>query len=633
MAKVKKRLLTEEAFEKYSGEIVKAVQGINNLTYMERAQLAASEANQSKLAAETKAGEASTSATNAAASAEAAKKSAEAAAKIVDVGVDPTLSVEGAAADSKTVGESVGKLNNVCFDKQNAIQLSKMVSGSRFNSDGVRINDSSTGIFVYYLSNQKILYVDCPNEWQFHKSKDIGNYTSNPYIVGGTHSAYTGFVDVPSEAVSIFIVVSSDELNTQPDRCFNSKTIGNVVDENTDSISLISDKVNLLEKSIQPTSYEKATGIELLSMLSGSQINAHGLRDLNDNYGVYIYDISYFETIYVDSKYRWQFQTTKSLPDTGSNPYIIGNINNAYTGFIDVPSEAKYIYITVDISEITNRVNRCFTAKKVNFSNSILTGIMEQPLDRVGLPPTFITMFRRIACIGDSLTRGQFNTIIPNSSGADIPDFSYPSNLEKMTGVEVLNFGIGGATVGRENGQTWNWNDIVSGITPNCPFTKEDFRNKPADVYIIALGTNDITKQGAFTGSISDINDSDYSLNADTSAGQYGKIIQRIKEIQPKAHVFCVTIPNSRNTGTQADNANELIRAIAGHFGCWVIDMAKYTISDTPDFKEYYMNDSHNNALGYNLRARQYISYIDWLIGHNLKAFKNVQFIGTDYDF
>lgn len=132
MAKVKKRLLTEEAFEKYSGEIVKAIQGINSLTYMEQAQLAASEANKSKLAAETKAGEASTSATKAAASVEAAKKnaedakkSAEAAAKIVDVGVDPTLSVEGAAADSKVVGENIGELKKD-IDKY----IIKRISGS-----------------------------------------------------------------------------------------------------------------------------------------------------------------------------------------------------------------------------------------------------------------------------------------------------------------------------------------------------------------------------------------------------------------------------------------------------------------------------------------------------------------------
>lgn len=124
MAKVKKRLLTEEAFEKYSGEIVKAIQGINSLTYAEQAQLAASEANKSKLDAETKAGEAGASATNAKASAEdakksaeAAKKSAEAAAKIVDVGVDPTLSVEGAAADSKAVGETIGELKKALYIK------------------------------------------------------------------------------------------------------------------------------------------------------------------------------------------------------------------------------------------------------------------------------------------------------------------------------------------------------------------------------------------------------------------------------------------------------------------------------------------------------------------------------------
>lgn len=124
MAKVKKRLLTEEAFEKYSGEIIKAIQGINSLTYAEQAQLAASEANKSKLAAETKAGEAGASATNAKAnaedakkSAEAAKKSAEAAAQIVDVGVDPTLSVEGAAADSKAVGETIGELKKDLYIK------------------------------------------------------------------------------------------------------------------------------------------------------------------------------------------------------------------------------------------------------------------------------------------------------------------------------------------------------------------------------------------------------------------------------------------------------------------------------------------------------------------------------------
>lgn len=131
MAKVKKRLLTEEAFEKYSGEIVKAVQGINNLTYMEQAQLAASEANKSKETAKTKAGEASASATNAAASAADAKKSAEAAAKIVDVGVDPTLSVEGAAADSKAVGVGLGK-----------IQDNYLTFGEYITLEGTKTNNS-----------------------------------------------------------------------------------------------------------------------------------------------------------------------------------------------------------------------------------------------------------------------------------------------------------------------------------------------------------------------------------------------------------------------------------------------------------------------------------------------------------
>mgnify|MGYP003002890471 CR=1 FL=1 len=76
-------------------------------TASEKSDIATSKAD----IATAKAGEASASATNAAASAGAAKKSAEAAAKIVDVGVDPTLSVEGAAADSKVVGERLRQIN------------------------------------------------------------------------------------------------------------------------------------------------------------------------------------------------------------------------------------------------------------------------------------------------------------------------------------------------------------------------------------------------------------------------------------------------------------------------------------------------------------------------------------------
>ena len=40
-----------------------------------------------------------------------------------------------------------------------------------------------------------------------------------------------------------------------------------------------------------------------------------------------------------------------------------------------------------------------------------------------------------------------------------------------------------------------------------------------------------------------DINLNDYTKNAETFAGYYGGIIQRVKELQPDAHFFVVTLP------------------------------------------------------------------------------------------
>lgn len=242
------------------------------------------------------------------------------------------------------------------------------------------------------------------------------------------------------------------------------------------------------------------------------------------------------------------------------------------------------------------------------------------PLGNVGAAPSFVTMFRKIVHIGDSLTHGGFNT--DSGNGGNIPAYSRPAIMEKMTGVPNLNLGLSGTGASRENtAKSW----LVQ------MENDELFTTNPGDAYIVALGTNDISLYSSFTGDIAaDINTSDYTQNAHTSVGGYAEIIQRIRAIQPKAVIFCVTIPRSRNTGTVADDANAKIKAIAEMFDCWVIDLAAYAEAAGDEFSALYKNDSHNNALGYMLRAQQYIAYIDWIIKNNPEAFRNVQFIGTD---
>lgn len=296
------------------------------------------------------------------------------------------------------------------------------------------------------------------------------------------------------------------------------------------------------------------------------------------------------------------------------------------------PAECAYILFTKKLSlPINVEVDyRQATDLLKIFDSYQLKRDATNPLSKVNEMPTFVRMFRKIGCIGDSLTMGGFDTTTPNSNGANIPDFSYPAQLAKFTGVDVKNFGISGATASEQ--YAYNWLAIAQGGTI-FPYT--DFSQNPADAYIIALGTNDISQLSEFTGNVeTDIDLQDYNNNANTSVGGYAKIIQIIKEMQPKAEIFCVTISKYRaNPASPKIEANEKIVSIATLLGCWVIDLYTYGEDNHDEFEQYYVNDSHYNAMGCNLRARQYATYIDWIVANNMQHFRNVQFIGTNYSY
>ncbi|MCQ2413002.1 MAG: SGNH/GDSL hydrolase family protein [Sphaerochaetaceae bacterium] len=242
--------------------------------------------------------------------------------------------------------------------------------------------------------------------------------------------------------------------------------------------------------------------------------------------------------------------------------------------------------------------------------------------------PSFIRSFNRIICIGDSLTEGSCN--YDGGGTIAFKDYSYPTILSKMTGVDVLNYGISG--------------DCASTSQHVCDLQRcylerakkrGFFLDFKADAFLVALGTNDISKEGSFTGDVStDIDMADSSKNARNSVGGYASLLSLIRHHNPKSFIFCVTLPNTRNDHDSRLEANEKIRAIAKLFGAYVIDMERYAEQEGPEleaFRKVFMNVSHNNALGYNVRARQYCTYIDHIIETHLEAFRNLQFTGCEY--
>lgn len=266
--------------------------------------------------------------------------------------------------------------------------------------------------------------------------------------------------------------------------------------------------------------------------------------------------------------------------------------------------------------------------EELSKSVSALKSENENPLELIKQDGGMLSIFDSITCIGDSLTAGCFeHTETGSTVWTTIEKYSYPSHIAKMTGCKVQNYGRSGRTALDGDNSWLTWADSQGWLTAD----------DKTDAYIIALGTNDIGVEGGFTGDVTTDIAENYADNAVTSVGGYDKIIRRILENQPKAKIFCVCLPHTRNTAETIAVANTAIKAIAELYpnNCYVLDLEKYYVqrSDVSVYKAKFYNGGHRNAMGYKELANVYATYIDWIIRNNIADFANVQFVETDYSW
>lgn len=260
---------------------------------------------------------------------------------------------------------------------------------------------------------------------------------------------------------------------------------------------------------------------------------------------------------------------------------------------LDIPSNAKYIRIC----GLTTRVNymylQCVT-------NSII-GVIAKEDDAKDVNPCFYKetsgcrVFKKILCIGDSLTKGTFEYRDGGSNLTYITDeqLSYPEYLKNLTGRETTNKGTGGLST-----KTWweaHQDDDLSGH----------------DACIIALGRNDYA-EGRET----------------TSEERYeymGYIINKVRNENPQIKVFVATMLNYY-VGTAADAVNDDMRDIANKNSCYLLDISAY--GKLVRLEDSY---SHLTAVGYEKVANYYFNYISYVMATNPDDFKNIQFIGSEH--
>lgn len=246
----------------------------------------------------------------------------------------------------------------------------------------------------------------------------------------------------------------------------------------------------------------------------------------------------------------------------------------------------------------------------------------EKPFDSIIQNGGMTRIFRTIGCIGDSLSSGEFESMGKDGVKGyhDMFEYSWGQVLGRAAGSKVYNFSRGGMTAAEY---------IESFAEANNFFDPE----KACSAYIIALGVNDINSDNI--GDISDIDRENPENNKKTFTGYYAAIIQKYKSIQPRAKFFLMTMPKDCMFPPEKEARRKIhaerIRQLAELFdNTYVLDFDKYAPEYDKEFYETYFLGGHLSPAGYVLTADYVGSYIDYIVIHNMKDFKEVGFIGTD---
>lgn len=248
----------------------------------------------------------------------------------------------------------------------------------------------------------------------------------------------------------------------------------------------------------------------------------------------------------------------------------------------------------------------------------------EKPLDTFINDGGFTGIFRTMAFVGDSLSSGEFESMDKdgNKGYHDMFEYSWGQYIARTAGLKAYNFSRGGMTA----------KVYCEEFADTKGYWADD---KLCQAYVIALGANDITSDKKELGNISDINIENWRNNKKTFIGYYSQIIQRYKEMQPRARFFLMTLPRNMKEEKfrieAGDIHAELMYKLAEIFTkTYVLDFRKYAPEYNDEFRSKFMLGGHMNAMGYMFTSKMVMSYIDYIIRHNPEEFFQVPFIGTD---
>jgi hypothetical protein len=276
-------------------------------------------------------------------------------------------------------------------------------------------------------------------------------------------------------------------------------------------------------------------------------------------------------------------QTTSTLPST------LFEVYNGYT-YINVVQAlgSGYTHIAINIDLDSFYIDRC-----------------EKYIDK----PQYLSMylFGDFGVVGDSYTRGDAFT--QNETNVVNPDKSWGATIAHRNGMNYSNYGYGGA-----NTRTYYSTEAYTRL----------MNDNVKPLYILDFGINDLVLGSDYLGTISDINLSDPTQNADTFYGNYGKLISQILARNSNARIVLLSIATPLFTQLKI-SFNTAIKNIATLFNIPFIDL----YDDDFFYSRLYraMQDGHPTYIGYNGMGLAIERLMIKCIEDNFTYFK---FVGLD---
>lgn len=203
----------------------------------------------------------------------------------------------------------------------------------------------------------------------------------------------------------------------------------------------------------------------------------------------------------------------------------------------------------------------------------------------------------KLAFLGDSITEGV---------GASSLETNYVSQVGKMLGCEVLNYGIGGTRIARKKESSlFHRHDIDFNL-------RTVLLDKTADKIFVFGGTNDMGHGDAVMGEIGD-NDP-YTFHGavnmlfSTLIDIYGK--EKVVIILPLKR-FDENVRFNPVTGKYLKDYVEVIKYYVDLYGLKYIDCFNQCFDEPPEGKsEFFVDGLHPNDKGYKVLAEKICEFI-----------------------